>query len=108
MHADDPDDPTAEQGSCSKRPVAGRIPARGLNLGANNEADLAMHGGPTMRHTHTRSNQHNGGNPSLDEASARRVRSELKAAGIDVPPAVIGEHWPVVSTSPRIQDQDIC
>jgi MOSC domain-containing protein YiiM len=91
-----------------KRPVAGRVVVRGVNLAGDDQADRRAHGGPDRAVYAYAAEDLEWWAHELDRTAAPGAMGEnLTLRGIDVTNAVIGERWQVGSavfeaTSPRV------
>jgi MOSC domain-containing protein YiiM len=79
-----------------KRPVAGRVPLRGVNLAGDAQADLESHGGVDMAVYAYAAEDYRWWETELGRALEPGTFGEnLTTAGIDVNAALVGERWRV-------------
>jgi MOSC domain-containing protein YiiM len=82
-----------------KYPVAGRVPARGINLRGDDQADRKFHGGPDKAIYAYALEDTTWWERELGvELGAGAFGENLTVAGIDVTNALVGERWAVGTT----------
>jgi MOSC domain-containing protein YiiM len=82
-----------------KQPVTGRVAARGVNLAGDEQADRAVHGGPSKAVYAYRAEDTRWWEVELGRELGAGVFGEnLTTAGVDLSAAVVGERWEVGST----------
>jgi MOSC domain-containing protein YiiM len=82
-----------------KRPVAGRVAVRGVNLAGDAQADLTVHGGPDKAvYAYAIEETRDWEAETGRELGAGAFGENLTTVGVDVSGAVIGERWRVGST----------
>jgi MOSC domain-containing protein YiiM len=91
-----------------KYPVDGRVPAVGVNIDGDDQADRRVHGGPTKAIYAYAVEDYQWwaeqlGSPLLAGTSGEN----LTVAGVDLRAAVVGERWHVGTTTVRVTEPRI-
>jgi len=91
-----------------KEPVAGRIPAAGVNLDGDDQADRRVHGGPTKAIYAYATEDYEWWSGRLgSELRPGTFGENLTVAGIDLTAAVVGERWQVGGITTRVTEPRI-
>jgi len=99
---------TAAQSAIWKTPVSGRVTAKGVNLGGDDQADRKAHGGPHKAvYAYAIEDARWWGEQLGRSLEYAEFGQNLDVEGIDVTGAVVGERWEVGTTVLEVSEPRI-
>jgi MOSC domain-containing protein YiiM len=91
-----------------KEPVTGRVPAAGVNLDGDDQADRRVHGGPTKSiYAYAIEDYHWWAGQLGSPVTPGKFGENLTTSGIDLRGALVGERWQVGSITVRVTEPRI-